>query len=83
MAKETQNGEVRATGESSLRRGFADSRIQLSRRFFTGFVLYSTDEPCAMCAGVCVWSKIGTVVDGVSQEDITAYGKKHGTEEFK
>jgi hypothetical protein len=47
------------------------------------FVLYSTHEPCAMCAGACVWSKIGAVVFGVSQEDITAYGKKHGTEEFK
>jgi len=41
-------------------------------------VLYSTHEPCAMCAGACVWSKIGAVVFGVSQEDITAYGKKHG-----
>jgi tRNA(adenine34) deaminase len=40
-------------------------------------------SPCAMCAGACVWSKIGAVVFGVSQEDITAYGKKHGTEEFK
>ena len=34
--------------------------------------------PCA-----CDWSKIGAVVFGVSQEDIAAYGKKHGIEEFK
>jgi len=52
-------------------------------RYLPDFVLYSTHEPCAMCAGACVWSKIGAVVYGVSQEDITAYGKKHGTEEFK
>ena len=52
-------------------------------RYLADFVLYSTHEPCAMCAGACVWSKIGAVVFGVSQEDITAYGKKHGTEEFK
>jgi tRNA(adenine34) deaminase len=52
-------------------------------RYLPDFVLYSTHEPCAMCAGACVWSKIGAVVFGVSQEDITAYGKKHGTEEFK
>jgi tRNA(adenine34) deaminase len=52
-------------------------------RYLPDFVLYSTHEPCAMCAGACVWSKIGGVVYGVSQEDITAYGKKHGTEEFK
>src|SRR5216683_3291815 len=52
-------------------------------RYLPDFVLYSTHESCAMCAGACVWSKIGAVVYGVSQEDITAYGKKHGTEEFK
>ena len=46
-------------------------------RYLPDFVLYSTHEPCAMCAGACVWSKIGAVVFGVSQEDITAYGKKH------
>jgi tRNA(adenine34) deaminase len=52
-------------------------------RYLPDFLLYSTHEPCAMCAGACVWSKIGAVVFVVSQEDITAYGKKHGTEEFK
>src|SRR6202790_3376336 len=50
-------------------------------RYLPDFVLYSTHEPCA--SGACVWSKIGAVVLGVSQEDITAYGEKHGTEEFK
>ena len=34
-----------------------------------------------MCAGACVWSRIGAVVYGVSQEDIAAYGRKHGTED--
>jgi tRNA(adenine34) deaminase len=38
-------------------------------RYLPDFVLYSTHEPCAMCAGACVWSKIGAVVFGVSQED--------------
>jgi tRNA(Arg) A34 adenosine deaminase TadA len=52
-------------------------------RYLPDFVLYSTHEPCAMCTGACVWSKIGAVVFGVSQEDITAYGNKHGTEKFK
>ena len=26
-------------------------------RYLPDFVLYSTHEPCAMCAGACVWSK--------------------------
>ena len=33
--------------------------------------------------GRLVWSKIGAVVFGISQEDITAYGKNHGTGEFR
>lgn len=52
-------------------------------RYLTEFVLYTTHEPCAMCAGACVWARIGAVVYGVSQEDIAAYGRKHGTEEYK
>ena len=52
-------------------------------RYLTDFVLYATHEPCAMCAGACVWARIGAVVYGVSQEDIAAYGRKCGTEEYK
>jgi tRNA(Arg) A34 adenosine deaminase TadA len=52
-------------------------------RYLPEFVLYSTHEPCAMCAGACVWSRIGAVVYGVSQEDIATYGRKHGTDEYK
>jgi len=52
-------------------------------RYLTDFVLYTTHEPCAMCAGACVWARIGAVVYGVSQEDIAAYGRKRGTEEYK
>src|SRR5215813_14295434 len=52
-------------------------------RYLPDFVLYSTHEPCAMCAGACVWSRIGAVVYGVSQEDIDAFGRKHPSEYYK
>ena len=52
-------------------------------RYLHDFVLYTTHEPCAMCAGACVWSKIGAVIYGVSQEDIDAYGRKHSTDYYK
>jgi len=52
-------------------------------RYLPDFVLYSTHEPCPMCAGACLWSRIGGVGFGVSQDDIRAFGLKHGTEEFK
>ncbi len=42
-----------------------------------------TPHLIAMCAGACVWSRIGAVVYGVSQEDIAAYGRKRGTEDYK
>jgi tRNA(Arg) A34 adenosine deaminase TadA len=52
-------------------------------RYLPDFVLYSTHEPCAMCAGAGVWSRIGAVVYGVSQEDIDAYGRTSGKEDYK
>jgi tRNA(adenine34) deaminase len=52
-------------------------------RYLPEFILYSTHEPCAMCAGACVWSRIGAVVFGVFQEDIAAYGQKRGNDFYK
>lgn len=52
-------------------------------RYLPDFILYSTHEPCAMCAGACVWARIGAVVFGVSQEDIAEYGRNHGTDYYK
>src|SRR3954469_13856001 len=37
----------------------------------------------APCARAPAWSRIGAVVYGVSQEDIAAYGRKRGTEDYK
>jgi len=59
------------------------ARRYIPDRTLTEFVLYTTHEPCAMCAGACVWARIGAVVYGVSQEDIAAYGRKRATEEYK
>jgi tRNA(adenine34) deaminase len=79
-------GNRMKTSDSSIKHVELETLKYLSSgygRYLPDFVLYSTHEPCATCAGACVWSKIGAVVFGVSEEDITAYGKKHGTEEFK
>jgi tRNA(Arg) A34 adenosine deaminase TadA len=34
--------------------------------------LYASTEPCMMCAGVIAWSRIGTVVFGLSQVRLNA-----------
>lgn len=36
-------------------------------------VLYTSTEPCAMCAGAIMWGGIGTVVYGCSAETLGAY----------
>ncbi|MGH9441637.1 MAG: nucleoside deaminase [Thermoanaerobaculia bacterium] len=35
----------------------------------SGFSLYTTCEPCAMCMGACHWARIGRVVYGFTLKD--------------
>ncbi len=49
--------------------------VRLATRAFppeqlAGFTLYSSTEPCAMCAGAIHWSRIGRVVFALSEEDL-------------
>jgi len=39
-----------------------------SKGFLAGCSLYTSVEPCAMCAGAIYWSGIGRVVFGLSEE---------------
>lgn len=36
-----------------------------------GYTLYSTCEPCAMCAATCLWAGINNIVYGVGNDDFT------------
>mgnify|MGYP003634008204 CR=1 FL=1 len=38
----------------------------LGQKYLSGCTLYVTLEPCAMCSGALVWSKIDTVVFGAT-----------------
>jgi tRNA(Arg) A34 adenosine deaminase TadA len=40
--------------------------------FLAECTLYSSAEPCAMCAGAAYWAGIGRVVYGLSEDDLRA-----------
>jgi len=54
---------------------------QASRRFTPAFLggctLYSSAEPCAMCAGAIYWAGIGRVVYGLSERRLKAMTGAH------
>jgi tRNA(Arg) A34 adenosine deaminase TadA len=47
-------------------------------RFLAGCTLYSSAEPCAMCAGAIYWAGIGRVVYGQSEKSLKAMTGAHG-----
>jgi tRNA(Arg) A34 adenosine deaminase TadA len=57
----TAHAETLAAGLAG--RCYEASRLKL-------FTLYSSAEPCAMCAGAVYWAGIGRVVYGLSEHDL-------------
>ncbi|MFA7133080.1 MAG: nucleoside deaminase [Bacteroidales bacterium] len=52
-------------------------------KFLEGAVLYTTHEPCPMCAAACVWARLKGVVFGANLQDMIAYSKSKGTEQWR
>lgn len=48
----------------------------LGEKFLNECTLYVTLEPCAMCAGAIVWSRVGRVVFGAIDEKAGACGTR-------
>lgn len=55
---------------------------KLKQPYLEGCVLYSTHEPCPMCASAIIWAKIDTVVFGATQEDNMRQTMKQGLKKF-
>jgi tRNA(Arg) A34 adenosine deaminase TadA len=50
----------------------------LGAAFLAGCTLYTSAEPCAMCAGAIYWAGIGRVVYGQSEKSLKAMTGAHG-----
>lgn len=55
----------------------------LQTKYLTGCTLYVTLEPCAMCSGAIVWSKMKRVVFGALDEQAGGCGSKFNITENK
>ena len=65
-----------ATGHAELEAVRAASRLH-SPEALAAATLYSSAEPCAMCAGAIYWSGIGRVVYGLSEARLLALTGNH------
>ncbi|MBI2583566.1 MAG: nucleoside deaminase, partial [Candidatus Aenigmarchaeota archaeon] len=50
----------------------------LGTRHLRGYILYTTHEPCTMCASASVWAMLDGVVSGATIQDMAAYRNKYG-----
>lgn len=46
--------------------------IKYDKAFLWNCTLYTTVEPCSMCAGAMYWANIGTVVYGLEEKELLA-----------
>lgn len=54
----------------------------LHKRHLQNCVLYTTHEPCPMCASVIVWARLKGVVYGARYRDMRQYRENHGNSHF-
>jgi tRNA(Arg) A34 adenosine deaminase TadA len=65
-----ETGDCTAHAEVNAVRAVSPS---VSREALAGATLYSSAEPCVMCAGAIFWSNIGRVVFGIDAERLRVF----------
>ncbi|MDO8647422.1 MAG: nucleoside deaminase [Candidatus Diapherotrites archaeon] len=54
----------------------------LGNRVLEGCVLYTTHEPCPMCASAAVWARMDGIVFGATMQDMFEFASKNRGKEF-
>ena len=69
------DNDVSAHGEINALRAFT-KKYGYSLEALTGYTLYTTCEPCPMCAAACVWAGVSRVIFGASTKQLIDLGTK-------
>jgi tRNA(Arg) A34 adenosine deaminase TadA len=51
-------------------------------RHIEGAVLYTTAEPCPMCASAAIWARMAGIVSGSTLDDMAKFRKQFGNDSF-
>lgn len=88
-----EEGHVLAASSSSLREKkdptnhpeievIRKSSELLKSRFLNGYYLFTTLEPCPMCASAAIWAKMQGIVYGAYQEDAIEFADTNSRRNF-
>jgi len=71
-----ETGDVTGHAETNAVRMLGARK--LSREELAGATIYSSGEPCVMCAGAIFWANIGRVVFGIDAERLRVFRGERG-----
>jgi len=88
-----KDNEIISTGETLLKKendptvhaeivAIRAACKKLNTRFLNDCILYTTHEPCPMCASASIWAKMKGIVFGATIEDAFEYAKSKSSEKF-
>ncbi|VWX62373.1 tRNA(Arg) A34 adenosine deaminase TadA [Burkholderiales bacterium 8X] len=72
----SESGDVTGHAETNAVRALAGQG--LAREVLAEATIYSSGEPCVMCAGAIFWSNIGRVVFGIDAERLRIFRGERG-----
>ncbi len=68
------DNDVSAHAEINVLRELTQKSGCYSLDVLKGYTLYSTCEPCSMCASACVWAGVSEIVFGASTQQLIQLG---------